>query len=175
MRAGTEVPACVEIRKKSCRDGLLTKYHSCSNREGHEFTGADRSPKMNCALAPGQVLAATVKSVSILKPRRGNMVLAVFCNGPSKMRSFAQRVALHLLRAYKWAISPMFPPSCRYTPTCSEYAIEAIERLGALRGGLKAVWRILRCHPFVSGGYDPVIRESTTCDQRLTTPHHGAL
>jgi hypothetical protein len=74
------------------------------------------------------------------------------------MRLFAQRVAVYLLRAYKRAISPMFPPSCRYTPTCSEYAMEAIERYGVLRGGLKAVARVLRCHPFVKGGYDPVVQ-----------------
>jgi hypothetical protein len=74
------------------------------------------------------------------------------------MRRFAQRVAVYLLRAYKWAISPMFPPACRYTPTCSEYAMEAIERFGVLRGGLKAAARVLRCHPFVKGGYDPVVK-----------------
>ena len=72
------------------------------------------------------------------------------------MRQFAKFVVLGLLRAYKWAISPMFPPSCRYVPTCSEYAMEAVERYGALRGGLMAVWRLLRCHPFAHGGYDPV-------------------
>ena len=65
---------------------------------------------------------------------------------------------LQLLRAYKVVFSPMFPPACRYIPTCSEYAIEAVERYGALRGGLKAVWRVLRCHPFVHGGYDPVTK-----------------
>jgi len=65
-------------------------------------------------------------------------------------------LALFLLRAYKWAISPMFPPSCRYTPTCSEYAAEAIDRYGVLRGSAMAAWRLLRCHPFVRGGYDPV-------------------
>jgi len=74
------------------------------------------------------------------------------------MSLFAQRVALYLLRAYKWAISPIFPPACRYTPTCSEYAMEAIERYGVLRGGLKAASRVLRCHPFVKGGYDPVVK-----------------
>jgi uncharacterized protein len=65
---------------------------------------------------------------------------------------------LQLLRAYKFVFSPMFPPACRYVPTCSEYAIEAVERYGALRGGLKVVWRLLRCHPFVQGGYDPVAK-----------------
>ena len=76
------------------------------------------------------------------------------------MRHVAKFVVLGLLRAYKWAISPMFPPSCRYVPTCSEYAMEAVERYGALRGGLMAVWRLLRCHPFAHGGYDPVVKQN---------------
>ena len=74
------------------------------------------------------------------------------------MSHFTQRAILRPLRAYKWIVSPMFPPACRYTPTCSEYAMEAIERFGILRGGWKAVARILRCHPFVKGGYDPVLK-----------------
>jgi uncharacterized protein len=76
------------------------------------------------------------------------------------MRQFAKLVTLRLLRAYKWAISPMFPPACRYVPSCSEYAMEAVERHGALRGGLMALVRLLRCHPFARGGYDPVIRQN---------------
>lgn len=74
------------------------------------------------------------------------------------MHQFAKLAVIQLLRAYKWAISPMLPPSCRYVPTCSEYAMEAVERYGVIRGGLKACVRILRCHPFVRGGYDPVVR-----------------
>jgi putative membrane protein insertion efficiency factor len=74
------------------------------------------------------------------------------------MRDAGKLVVLRLLRAYKWAISPMFPPACRYVPTCSEYAMEAVERYGALRGGLMALWRLLRCHPFAHGGYDPVVK-----------------
>ena len=74
------------------------------------------------------------------------------------MRQIAQLAVLQLLRAYKWAISPLLPPSCRYVPTCSEYAMEAVERFGALRGGWMAFLRILRCHPFVRGGYDPVLK-----------------
>jgi len=73
----------------------------------------------------------------------------------------ARKSVLLLLRAYKWALSPMLPPSCRYVPTCSEYAIEAVERSGAMRGGWMAMMRILRCHPFVKGGYDPVMRRET--------------
>ncbi|HLB90696.1 MAG TPA: membrane protein insertion efficiency factor YidD [Terriglobales bacterium] len=66
-------------------------------------------------------------------------------------------VALRSLRLYKRWVSPAFPPSCRYLPTCSEYAIEAVERYGALRGGFLSAWRVLRCHPFAKGGYDPVV------------------
>ena len=74
------------------------------------------------------------------------------------MSQLVQRGVLQLLRAYKWAISPMFLPACRFVPTCSEYAIEAVERFGVLRGGWMAIMRLLRCHPFVKGGYDPVVK-----------------
>jgi len=67
-------------------------------------------------------------------------------------------LALGALRLYKRWISPAFPPSCRYVPTCSEYAMEAIERYGALRGGMMAAWRVLRCHPLAKGGLDPVVQ-----------------
>ena len=65
-------------------------------------------------------------------------------------------VLLLLVKFYRNFISPMFPPSCRYVPTCSEYALIAIERYGALKGGWLAVKRISRCHPWHEGGYDPV-------------------
>ncbi len=61
------------------------------------------------------------------------------------------------LCAYKRYVSPMFLPACRYVPTCSEYALEAVERYGVVRGGLKAAWRLLRCHPLARGGLDPVV------------------
>lgn len=89
------------------------------------------------------------------------------------MRNIAQFVVLQVLRAYKWAISPMFPPACRYVPTCSEYAVEAVERYGALRGSWMAVIRLLRCHPFVKGGYDPVVRTSRTPDEPATHCHRA--
>jgi putative membrane protein insertion efficiency factor len=76
------------------------------------------------------------------------------------MKQIAKVVALQMLRGYKWAISPLFPPACRYVPTCSEYATEAVERYGVLRGGWMAFLRLLRCHPFVRGGYDPVVKRS---------------
>jgi putative membrane protein insertion efficiency factor len=62
-----------------------------------------------------------------------------------------------MLRRYKRWISPAFPPSCRYVPTCSEYALEAVERYGALHGLAMAAWRVLRCHPFAAGGLDAVV------------------
>jgi putative membrane protein insertion efficiency factor len=85
------------------------------------------------------------------------------------MRNILQRGALSLLRAYKWAISPLFPPACRYVPTCSEYAMEAVERYGAFRGGLMAAARLLCCHPFAKGGYDPVVKSPPA-----TNDHHPA-
>ncbi|KAF3888566.1 MULTISPECIES: membrane protein insertion efficiency factor YidD [Nostocales] len=60
------------------------------------------------------------------------------------------------IRFYRMFISPMFPPSCRFQPTCSMYALQAIERFGVWRGSWLALRRISRCHPFHPGGYDPV-------------------
>ena len=65
-------------------------------------------------------------------------------------------ILLLLIKFYKYAISPHFPPSCRYYPSCSTYAYEAVEKFGVLRGCFMAFMRILRCHPFHPGGYDPV-------------------
>jgi len=72
------------------------------------------------------------------------------------MKFSVKSIVLAALRGYKWSVSPMLGPACRYSPTCSEYAMEAVEIFGAWRGGWMAVRRILRCHPFVQGGYDPV-------------------
>jgi uncharacterized protein len=65
-------------------------------------------------------------------------------------------VLIFFIRTYRLLISPLLPPSCRFTPTCSEYAMQAIQKYGALRGVYVAARRLLRCHPFHSGGYDPV-------------------
>lgn len=67
-----------------------------------------------------------------------------------------KRAILSMIRFYRRGISPFTPPSCRFIPSCSAYAEEAIEEHGALRGGWLATRRILRCHPFGGHGYDPV-------------------
>ena len=73
-------------------------------------------------------------------------------------------LALKALRGYKRLISPLLPAACRYVPTCSEYAVEAVERFGVVRGGAMALWRVLRCNPFAKGGVDPV---KHSCESRL--------
>ena len=65
-------------------------------------------------------------------------------------------VLLFLLAIYRRLISPLLGPRCRYVPTCSSYAVEAVQRHGALRGSWLTLKRLLRCHPFAEGGYDPV-------------------
>ncbi len=68
-----------------------------------------------------------------------------------------KRILLLLIRFYRKVISPQFPPTCRFTPTCSAYALEAIEKYGAWKGGFLALKRFLRCNPFYKGDYfDPV-------------------
>lgn len=67
-----------------------------------------------------------------------------------------RRILLSALRFYRAQISPALPPACRYTPTCSAYALEAVERHGAWRGTVMAIRRVLSCNPFARGGYDPV-------------------
>jgi len=66
------------------------------------------------------------------------------------------RALIAIVRFYRKRLSPLSAPRCRYVPTCSAYALEALEKYGALKGGLLALRRIFRCHPFHKGGYDPV-------------------
>ncbi len=70
--------------------------------------------------------------------------------------SIVARLAVLMIRGYQVTVSPLLPAACRYQPTCSAYAIEAVERYGLVRGVWMGAWRILRCHPFARGGYDPV-------------------
>ncbi|MBU6230459.1 MAG: membrane protein insertion efficiency factor YidD [Cyanobacteria bacterium REEB459] len=65
-------------------------------------------------------------------------------------------VLITLIRGYRQVISPLLPPTCRFTPTCSQYALTAVEQFGPLQGSWLAVQRLSRCHPFHPGGYDPV-------------------
>jgi putative membrane protein insertion efficiency factor len=65
-------------------------------------------------------------------------------------------IAIWLIKGYRRFVSPLFPPSCRFYPSCSQYTMEAIEKHGFLKGGLMGAWRILRCHPYSKGGFDPV-------------------
>lgn len=67
-----------------------------------------------------------------------------------------KKLVIIILKIYKKYLSVFFPPSCKYHPTCSMYAIEAIEKYGIFKGGLITIWRVLRCNPFLKGGYDPV-------------------
>lgn len=67
-----------------------------------------------------------------------------------------KKIAIVIIKFYRLFLSPLKPPTCRFMPTCSEYALQAIEKYGIIRGGSMAIRRILRCHPFHPGGYDPV-------------------
>jgi hypothetical protein len=77
-------------------------------------------------------------------------------------------IALLPVRAYRRLLSPLFPQRCKYHPSCSAYAVEAVRSYGVIRGAVLAGWRVLRCNPWSHGGYDPVER------QRLFQPHHAS-
>lgn len=72
------------------------------------------------------------------------------------LQNIPRTAIVGVVKIYKCCISPFLPPSCRFTPSCSTYMIQAVEKHGVLRGVVLGVWRILRCHPFSKGGYDPV-------------------
>lgn len=66
------------------------------------------------------------------------------------------KTALLVLRGYKKFLSPLLPAACRYVPTCSDYAVQAITKYGLIKGGCKSILRLVKCNPFFPGGYDPV-------------------
>jgi uncharacterized protein len=72
------------------------------------------------------------------------------------VKRFLRRLVTWPIRVYQRWISPYTPAMCRFRPTCSQYAVEAVEHHGVFKGGLYATWRLLRCHPFTAGGWDPV-------------------
>jgi uncharacterized protein len=80
------------------------------------------------------------------------------------MTTTARRIAVAPIVVYRRVISPLLPPRCKYAPSCSEYAVQAISEFGILRGLVLAAWRLLRCNPFSHGGFDPVQA------QRVFTP-----
>ena len=84
------------------------------------------------------------------------------------MSHIVKTFTIGLLRRYKWAISPLLPPACRYTPTCSDYTMEAVDRYGVFRGSVMSVSRVLRCHPFAQGGYDPVVKSNDASPAAMT-------
>ena len=73
-----------------------------------------------------------------------------------RLGEIPRRLVLLPIRGYQRFISPGLPPSCRFTPTCSQYALEAVSKHGALKGSWLAARRLVRCHPFNPGGYDPI-------------------
>ncbi len=73
-----------------------------------------------------------------------------------QLRVWLGWIVIGPVRLYQRFISPLFPPSCRFEPTCSEFTIQAVRRYGLILGGIKAVFRIARCHPLMPGGYEPV-------------------
>ena len=77
-----------------------------------------------------------------------------------------KRLMIRGIRFYKRNISPHLPEACRFQPTCSQYAVTAIERYGAWKGGWMALWRIMRCNPFAKGGYDPVPEDENATIRR---------
>lgn len=72
------------------------------------------------------------------------------------MKKLLIKLLISMIRFYQKFISPLKPPSCRFYPTCSEYAIQALRKYGVIKGGWKSIVRISKCHPFHPGGYDPV-------------------
>jgi uncharacterized protein len=72
------------------------------------------------------------------------------------VKQMAKKLVIALIRFYQIFISPLKPPTCRFYPTCSQYGLEAVKRFGAIKGGWLTIKRILKCHPFHPGGFDPV-------------------
>ena len=76
------------------------------------------------------------------------------------MTGFVQRLVLAPLHLYRRVISPGLGQRCRYHPSCSEYALDAVREYGVIRGGVLAAWRVMRCNPWARGGFDPVARQT---------------
>ena len=84
--------------------------------------------------------------------------------------SVLRRAAIAPIRAYQRVISPLLPPRCKYEPSCSHYAAQAVQEYGILRGLVLAGWRLLRCNPWSHGGYDPVQEQRVFSPRRPPAP-----
>lgn len=91
----------------------------------------------------------------------------------TRARSVLRKLAVVPIDFYRYFISPLFPAHCRYHPTCSAYARDAVLGHGLLKGGFMAVFRILRCHPWSAGGYDPVPAPRIRCTRKFIEHPHG--
>lgn len=89
-----------------------------------------------------------------------------------ELEKVPRKAACRCLEFYQGWISPLLPSRCRFAPTCSEYTRQAIERFGVLRGAAMGAWRLLRCHPFHPGGYDPVPDRQPRTAAVRPIPHH---
>lgn len=87
-----------------------------------------------------------------------------------------KNILLSMIRLYRYMLSPFFPMSCRFTPTCSEYAMEAIRKYGSVTGLYLTARRLFRCHPFHPGGYDPVhpVRKNDSFQKSFSSPNPGS-
>ncbi len=93
--------------------------------------------------------------------------------GTTAMIQLPAKFVVLLIRGYQLCISPLLPPMCRFTPSCSQYAVEALRRFGFFKGTAMALWRICRCHPFNPGGYDPVpMRHDPNTDTEEANVHN---
>ena len=84
-------------------------------------------------------------------------MLSYAIDGLSLIIRLPSLAVIGLIQLYRRFISPVTPPSCRFTPTCSRYAVDALRRYGLFKGAWLAAWRVLRCNPFTRGGYDPLL------------------
>ncbi len=102
-------------------------------------------------------------------------ILSILQRTAAIIRGAVRSILILLVRGYQFFISPYFPSSCRYYPTCSHYAIDAIKTHGAIRGVGLTVWRILRCNPWSEGGEDPVPGKTSdcSCDHHISSDRNN--